>query len=625
MSIADPFDSSGGGTLSDPFTSPGEGGMSSGAVARDSAATEDAPTLFRAALEVLDRPNAPVPALTVMLDEKRSGGWTGTARVNPRVASPETALHTLLQDGLVPGSAILVKLAMSAGSRHDGTTVRTWPAIVTSVSTRPWDSPTATASPEAFCALTFRDPVSYLGSRPIWSSFARCSLGEMVGGVLSAAAGGTGRPTREPRMPGMPLVRIRERLREEIHTVPYAIAAGEPLGSWLSQVCGRLGARIEMYGDAGGRLIVELCDGDPSANSVNRDGGVFMTVDPRRAASAVNLTISEPVVGSPLPPRGALLDTPAGGGARRFGRAGAVESVITAAYTGLTEAAKRVEFRRTGADLSRVRISASSCQPGLLPGRVIKVASSPHGAPDPQSSSSPDSSGTNGYASLFGLKEWQVVDISHLYTAGRYWNRSDLEKSGAGWCPAVPIEPGVKVASAIVDDGETTAGEQIRRDRLGRIPVRFPFAFETPDQESTAHTDDASTSDGETPTSTGVTRWPPSIRLAPMKPVAGNLHGFVSAHRQGDLCRVAVVNPLYAEIVGFGYRDDRYLNAGIRDATAGMVVRQGAEEWRGMLFRPGKDMEREYEDLTWSWRIKTAMDRVTGTPASESGPEDDDA
>ena len=87
--------------------------------------------------------------------------------------------------------------------------------------------------------------------------------------------------------------------------------------------------------------------------------------------------------------------------------------------------------------------------------------------------------------------------------------------------------------------------------------------------------------------------WPPLVPLAPVKPIAGNAHGFVSAHRQGDWCRVAVVNPLYAEIIGFCYRDDRYLNTRVRDATMGMIVRQGGQDWRGMLFRPDEDLEQE--------------------------------
>ena len=103
--------------------------------------------------------------------------------------------------------------------------------------------------------------------------------------------------------------------------------------------------------------------------------------------------------------------------------------------------------------------------------------------------------------------------------------------------------------------------------------------------------------DGQSsPPATGATPWPPTLLLAPVEPIAGNAHGFVRDHRQGDSCRVAVVSPFYAEIVGFGYRADRSLSARVGDATMGMVVRQDLEEWRGMLFRPDEDLERELDD-----------------------------
>ena len=119
------------------------------------------------------------------------------------------------------------------------------------------------------------------------------------------------------------------------------------------------------------------------------------------------------------------------------------------------------------------------------------------------------------------------------------------------------------------------------------MPIRFPFVV---DVESEGPGDDLAAT-GEAPDAP----WPPCVPLSPMAPGAGNLHGFVSDHRQGDWCRVAVVNPLYAEIVGFCHRDDRYLSERVRDATVGIVVREGEDEWRGMVFRPDEDLEDEVE------------------------------
>ena len=224
--------------------------------------------------------------------------------------------------------ATLVRLVLSGGSGHEDTVVRSWPSVITSVNTKWLRS--EPSNRDAFCGITFRDPLGYLRSRTIWAVFAQCSLGGIVGGVLSNAAGGDGKPTREPVLAGMSVVRIRETLRDKLDSIPYTIAAGEPMGYWLSRICGHLGVRIEMRGDAAGRLIVGLHDGKPSETPINRGSGVWMTVNPRAVASATNLTPGAPQIGPEFPVRGGLLDTTASGGARRFGRPGPVETVITA-------------------------------------------------------------------------------------------------------------------------------------------------------------------------------------------------------------------------------------------------------------------------------------------------------
>ena len=568
-------------------------------------------TLYRAVLQVARLPGVVVPALTVMVEERRGGGWTGAARVNPRLASAEAAFDTLLRDGLVPGSAVLVSLVLSVGSRYEGVVVRSWPSVVTSVSTRWWHS--ENSNREAFAGITFRDPLSYLRSRTIWATYANCSLGEILGGALSSAAGGDGRPTRAPVLPGMSAVHIGETLRDGIGEVPYAIAAGEPMGYWLSGIFGRLGVRPEMRGDATGRLVIDLHDGTPSESRVNGDGGVWMTVNPRAVPSATNLVLDATGTGPGLPARGALLDDPASGGVKRFGRPGPVDTVVAADGTDAAEAEKRATFGRARVGLSRVRVSMKSRQPGLLPGRVVRIGIPPHLLFGGRYQGWAD-----GYVTLFGANEWQVADVSHLYSHGGYWNTAEFEKIGAGWRPAVPPEESVKFVSGVVDDGESDSGVPIERDRLGRIPVKLPFFFEARGAEARAPeagapeagapeagapeagAPEAGAPEADAPEAgapeAGDVPWPPTLLLAPVQPVAGNAHGFVRDHRQGDWCRVAVVNPFYAEIVGFGWRDDRYLSARVSDATMGMVVRQGPEEWRGMLFRPNEDLEQELED-----------------------------
>ena len=537
-------------------------------------AASNAVTQYNVVLETPSKVGSELPALTLMLTEDRSGGWSGTLRMNPRQASPEQALQALLGDGLKPGTAVTVKLRISGNTGHTGTVVRAWPSVVTSVNA------TRGTDPDALCVVSFRDPLSFLRNRSVWTAFVDCPLGEVLGGVLSCAAGGDGKPSRHPVLPGLPTVTVREELRGELATLPYAIAAGEPLGYWLNRVCGRLGTRLEMLGNPEGTLDIWLRDGRPTEAVVNRDGGVDMTFDPAREPSAANLNLAQLETRAPQTLRGGMLDNLAGGGANRFGAPGALESVLTESELSLEEAARRGGFRHANQGLGQTAAYVLSCQPGLLPGRIVNIVSDREEDDTSGSSSGgEDDADKAGYESILGARRWQVADAAHVCIEGRYWNRCALAKTGVPWRPRPPPEHGAVVVTGVVDDGSSAFGELIERDRMGRIPVRFPFVHvPQPDDEAPA-----------LPTAADV-QWPPSLPLAPVAPGAGNLHGFVSDHRQGDSCKVAVVSPLYAEIIGFSHRDNRYLGTNVRDATLGIVVREDSDEWRGVLFRPDEDL-----------------------------------
>ena len=545
---------------------------------------QNAVTQYDVVLEAPRRSSTVVPALTLMLNEDRSGGWSGTVRINPRRVSAEDALQIVLQDGLLPGTAVVVKLLMAGNTGYAGTPVRIWPSVVTSVNAA---GSTNVDEPDALCVLSFRDPLTYLRSRPIYAAYVDCPFGEILGGVLSAATGGDAKPTRNPVLPGLPLVRIHEELSDEIAEIPYAVAVGEPLGYWLNRVCSRLGVRLEMLGDDSGDFHLWLRDGTPSTSSLNRDGGIDMTFDPDLDPSATNLALSDLGVNSPSSVRGGLLDNLAGGGARRFGPDGALESVLTDSETGLEEAKRRGGFRQSNRRLAQAQATIVSSQPGLLPGRIVVFERGSEVDTSGEDSESGNDA-TRGYDSLLGASRWQVVGVSHLCVQARYWNQASFEKTGLAWRPALPHEEGAAIVSGVVDDGSSKPGALIERDRMGRIPIRFPFIHESPADSDTG---DAATGAGNLDVP-----WPPLVPIAPVVPGAGNLHGFVSDHRQGDWCRVAVVNPLYAEVVGFCHRDDRYLSESVRDATVGIVMREGQDdEWRGMLFRPQEDLEDELE------------------------------
>ena len=529
-------------------------------------------------LEIPDRPDAALPALMLRLTENRSGGWRGTVRVNPRLPGAEDALQVLMRDGLVPGSAVLVKLLIGGSTGLAGTAVRIWPSVVTSVATEGSED---VNEPDAVCLVTLRDPLTYLGDRPVWAAFVECPLGRMLGGALSCAAGHDGRPTRNPILPGLPTVRIHEELRDEVADVGYAIAAGEPLGHWLDRVFSRLGVRIEMIGDVDGTLHMTLCDRVPSGTSVNSDGGLEMTLDPNREPSATNLVLSEVDVNAPSIVRGGLLDDVAGDGPQRFGPSGALETVLIERQPNADEAVRRAGFRQANRRLKQTRATFSSGQPGLTPGRVVNLKPSdpaaqrshPLGYGPPRGAATP--SGVEGPpTALLGARRWQVADVAHLCERARYWNQASFEKTGLAWRPEPPRERGAMVVSGVVDDGTSAQGELVGRDRLGRVPIRFSFIPEASDSSSAQSPDDPA---------------PALVPLSPVAPGAGNQHGFISDHRQGDWCRVSVINPLFAEIMGYSHRDDRHLGESVRDATVGIVVREDLGEWHGMLFRPHAD------------------------------------
>lgn len=578
--MADPDLPGGQGSSPLPQTGPGgdpPGGAGPSRPPRTAGfAGVDAPTQYDVVLEPRRRADVVLPAVLLMLNEDRSGGWSGAVRLNPRRAAAEDALQDIMGNGLVPGAAATIKLVIAGRTGHGGTVVRTWPSVVTSVNAASDDA-------DALCAVTFRDPVTYLRNRPIWAAFAACSPGSLVGGALSAAAGGDGKATRDPVLPGMPPVRIREQLRAGIAEVPYALAVGEPLGYWLNRVCGRLGVRLEMLGDPDGAFELSLTDRAPAQTVLNLDGGIEMAFYPDLPPSALNLNMAGLAVGRPLPGRGGILDNLVGGGAVAFGPRGALESVFMESGLSLEEAEHRSTFRPATSSLGQVRAAFRSSQPGLLPGRVINLIGS---------ESTPTTAGERapfgGHGSLLGARRWQVADVSHLCVNARYWNSATFEKTGTPWRPAAPEDDeGAVFISGVVDDGNSEPGAVVARDRLGRVPVRVSFADGIPEQpESTPSSGDPQAQPAPKPT---------TVPLAQVEPGAGKLHGFVSDHRQGDPCRVEVINPLYAEIVGFSHRDDRFLSARVRDATVGIVLGEDEDEWRGILFRPEEAIEEEIE------------------------------
>ena len=164
-------------------------------------------------------------------------------------------LGALMASGVHAGKPIGLNLVVEGGASH-GVTVRTWPCVVNGL--RPYEIDQYSTA----CNVDLVDPVSYLAQQPIWGAYRAVSAGEMIGGALSLAAGGDGKPSLSPLLPGLPAIWILEGYRDVLNEVPYAIATGQTLGDWLAEFLAALGLRAELRGYSNG-VVLELLDSAP--------------------------------------------------------------------------------------------------------------------------------------------------------------------------------------------------------------------------------------------------------------------------------------------------------------------------------------------------------------------------
>lgn len=543
-----------------------------------------------------------VPSSYLMVSEHRGSGWRLASVVEPRVHGTEDALQRVLGAGLTPGSACLVRLDEVTGiemvedssngegnfvEREATRPVRTWPCVVTSVNA----VESATRS-EAHCLVGLADLITAHALRPVWfawsaerhgsvddppttgNSRSRLHLADVVGGALSAAiANGSsidGEDAREelypdshPNLPsGFYPVQVvvdvdsRPETGDQEPPLPYVVAAGQPLESWLWQLCSYLGVRIELCGRSEsdypyGSLVIHLTDKLPEQSALNLDSGaISMNADYETHPSLqhVMLTGISQIATSPL--RAGVVDTPGSGDPRAFGDSEVVGGVFSDARLDVEEAERRNRFGADSDALEALRIAGISCQHEFTPGRTVRFT-----VPDADLTT-PD--GTP-------VREWQVVLVSHLFVDGSYWNRTEFEAAAPQWRPRLRHNPMPAIVSGWVDDGVSGPGEPVKRDLLGRLPVRLVFS----DQLSGYSGRDYS----------------PQLLLSPISLVAGNSHGYITDHRQQDWCRIQINSPLSAEVLGFAYRSDRSVKLPARDITAGVLVRQGPMDWSGLAFQ----------------------------------------
>ena len=506
-------------------------------------------TRYRASLDLGEGTgNAPVPVALLVLREEYSAGWEGRAVLALSADTPlgiGEILGAVLERGVVPGCTVIVRLALAdeeAPEEDPGEVVRTWPCVIVRVEPEP---PPADAS-RAECVVELKDPVRHLFPVPIRAVFAARSIGEMTGGALALAGGMDARPSLAPLLPSAGPVSIVEDTRESLSSIPYAIACGETLGEWLERVHAPLGVRTELRGLDDGGVEWTLSDRSPGGEPVEMS---LVSDDGEDGVGPATVRIRAIRGRAGRPRFGAVLDDIEEPVVWRFDSALPVGTVIEGAGVGPDEAWRRAAFEEDRGWIDLLGIELESRQPELRPGSVVAIQD----------------------LELAGIGRWQVVRVRHEVRGGTYVNRFLVLRADVAWRPPPPPPPRPCTVTAFVSgEAEMLANEPVPRDRLGRIPVRFPF------QGGLSEGDDEVAA--------------PRIDLAIVQPMAGALHGLAPGHRNGDACRVTVHHPFHAEIDGFTYREAQqvYGGTGLAPGWAGIIVEHdGGEAWSGWTFERG--------------------------------------
>lgn len=519
---------------------------------------------YKATIAPMANRRLAIQASILSVNESLSKGWSGSIRFHSPnrggISHTGSAFGWLASNGILAGKPVLISCRAveneetgnegQEGLPVEGATPpipRYWPSIVQNITVSP--NPLSDNPQASLCEVEFVDIISYLAIRPIWGVFVDRSPAEILGGALTLASGGSGAPTAAPVLPNLVTPTIHQALRTELERVPYVIATGERFLDWIEYVFGHLGVRFEMVGDRSGQIGIRLKDSPPAGNPL------VLSLTESRSLDYAHARLGTVRSASGSNQRGAILDNPATGDFRRLGTStGSVESVINSALTAHEEAERRSNFSKERVDAQSFQAIIKTAQTAMIPGRIIKLVDH-----------------NNENDSL-----WQAIATVHAFRSGVYFNRASLVAGGSVWRAAVPISPGrSSIVSAVVDDGESTDGEMVPRDRLNRIPIRFSFAQHPPEGTENSPSN------------------PPRVMLPSLEQMAGESHGFFSSNRQGDVCRIAVRNPFFSEIIGFEYRDNLRVGQYLVDSSAGVVIQHGDTEWSGLLFRPNSLVDGE--------------------------------
>ena len=223
-------------------------------------------TSFRAQLRKPTGVAIDVPNFS--LSESYNTGWSGKVMLSAddRGLSPVHYLNVLFAHGFMAGSAVTLDL-LDLDASGDEPAVRKWPSVISAI------KPVArrdTTRGGVDCDIFIVDPISSIALRPVWGVYRSTSAAEIVGGMLSVAAGGDGKPTLNPVLPDAPAVEIVPRYRQALSVLPYALAVGRPFSEWLIAFVGMLGLRAELSAAVDSNSVVlTLTDTVPTATAWN--------------------------------------------------------------------------------------------------------------------------------------------------------------------------------------------------------------------------------------------------------------------------------------------------------------------------------------------------------------------
>ncbi len=356
--------------------------------------------------------------------------------------------------GFNPGATVLLKLIPTSGPPRE------WLAVVDQID--PIKPGTGDTSMIGKCNIHLIDPVTHLSNRPIWGAYRACSVGNMIGGALSMAAGGDGKPTLNAVLTGLPTVYVVEDFTDNgapfLNQIPYAIATGQALGQWLGDIVNELALRAELVSNStdnktDNSVTLTLTDKNPDSTPLLMATLSTKVAENSSADDSGRLFVAAIVGHAGVKLRNIDIDSI--GQSRSFGPLGSIGRTLTGPEITIDEAARRVSASLEGVYTEMLQVLAISRQPGLRPGSLINITSE----------------------SELSNYKWQVSDVHHFYISGLYDNEVKLLRGDTSWHPAPPKRRTPVFVGGILDNGgDHLHRSPVERDTLGRVFVRFPFS-----------------------------------------------------------------------------------------------------------------------------------------------------